>query len=71
MSIALIGLVVGLVFAIADYMLFGMVLERAKRRGESGSGVAAIDLARKAQLVLFPILGWFLGPLLYRYFGGG
>ncbi|MDQ0327333.1 hypothetical protein J2R99_003202 [Rhodopseudomonas julia] len=71
MSIAFIGLFVGLVFAIADYMLFSMVLERAKRRGESGFGVTAIDLARKVQLVLFPILGWFLGPLLYRNFGGG
>ncbi len=69
--IAWIGGAVGLVFAIADYILFGMVIDRARDRGEGGWGIGAFDVARKVQLVLFPIAGWFVGPMLYRSFGGG
>jgi len=69
-QLAWIGGAVGLAFAIADYILFGMVIDRADRRGERSSGMGALDFARKLQLVLFPIVGWFIGPLLYTSFGG-
>ncbi|WP_026380111.1 hypothetical protein [Afifella pfennigii] len=65
-----IGGAVGLAFSIADYILFGVVMDRARRRGEGGSGMAALDFARKLQLVLFPVVGWFVAPLLVRSFGG-
>ncbi|MBZ8132275.1 hypothetical protein [Afifella sp. IM 167] len=65
-----IGGAVGLAFAIADYVLFGVIVDRARQRGERSSGMGALDFARKLQLVLFPIVGWFVGPLLYSSFGG-
>ena len=62
MSASLIGGLVGLAFGIGDYFLFGALITRAVRRGEEGAGTRALDIARKAQLVLFPLVGWFLGP---------
>ena len=62
MSASLIGGLVGLAFGIADYFLFGALITRAARRGEEGAGTRALDIARKAQIILFPLVGWFLGP---------
>ena len=69
MSLNLIGALVGLAFGIADYVLFGALIARAVRRGEAGAGTSALDLARKAQLVLFPLVGWFVGPFAAGWSG--
>ena len=65
MSAGFMGGLVGLAFGIADYVLFGMLIDRAVRRGEEGSGTRALDLVRKVQLVLFPLAGWFAAAMFF------
>ena len=65
MSAGVIGALVGLAFAVVEYFVFGGLIERALRRGEKGPGPAIFDLIRKAQLVLFPIIGYFAGRILF------
>jgi hypothetical protein len=64
MSLALIGGLVGLAFAVAEYVLFGVLIERSVRRGVKGPGPYVFDLVRKGQLVLFPLLGLVIGSIL-------
>lgn len=64
MSLALIGGLVGLAFAIAEYFLFGILIQRAAQRGEEGRGPRILDLIRKTQLALFPIAGFIVGSML-------
>ena len=66
MSPALIGGLVGLAF---EYFLFGALIERAARRGEEGQGPRLLDLVRKAQLVLFPVIGLIVGAMLAKNSG--
>ena len=64
MSPALIGAVVGLAFAVVEYFIFGTLIRRAEQRGEKGQGPRILDIVRKAQLILFPLVGFFVGPYL-------
>ena len=64
MSWALIGALVGLAFAAVEYFMFGALIRRAARRGETGQGPRILDLLRKAQLIFYPLIGWFVGRLL-------
>jgi hypothetical protein len=64
MSLALIGALVGLAFAGIEYFLFGALIAGALRRGTEGAGPAILDLVRKAQIILFPIIGYFAGSLI-------
>jgi hypothetical protein len=66
MSAGVIGALVGLAFAVVEYFVFGGLIERALRRGETGPGPAIFDLIRKAQIVLFPIIGYFVGRILFN-----
>jgi len=70
MSPALIGGLVGLAFAIVEYFWFGMIINRTRGRGEAGQGPRALDLVRKGQLVLFPVIGFFAGPYVADSLGG-
>jgi len=63
-SPALIGALVGLAFAAVEYVLFGALIRRAHERGETGRGPHYLDLVRKAQLVLFPLVGAVIGPFV-------
>ena len=69
MSPALIGGLVGLAFAVAEYFLFGALIARAARRGEEGQGPKILDLVRKAQLVLVPVIGLIVGAMLAKNSG--
>ncbi len=64
MSLALIGGLVGLAFAVVEYFIFGALIARAEKRGERGRGPHVLDLARKAQLILFPVIGVIVGSIL-------
>jgi hypothetical protein len=64
MSIALIGALVGLAFAAAEYVLFGALIRRAASRGEAGRGPRVLDVVRKAQLIVFPLAGFLIGTWL-------
>jgi len=69
-SLALIGALVGLAFAIVEYLIFGALIAKAERRGDRGNGPKVLDAMRKAQLVVFPIIGWFVGPVFADVMGG-
>ena len=70
MSLALIGALVGLAFAAVEYVLFGALLDAPLQRNEKGAGPAILDLVRKAQIILFPIIGYFAGSLFAGQNGG-
>ena len=70
MSGAVIGALVGLAFAVVEYFVFGGLIARALQRADKGPGPAIFDLVRKAQLVLFPIIGYFAGRILIGDGGG-
>ena len=69
MAYALIGGFVGLAFAAVEYWMFGALISRATIRGEQGRGPRILDLARKTQLVLFPVAGIVVGWMLAARFG--
>ena len=69
MSPALTGGLIGLAFAIAEYFRFGALIARAARRGEAGQGPRILDLVRKVQLVLFPVIGLIVGAVLGKNSG--
>ncbi len=70
MSIALIGALVGLAFAVVEYGLFGVLIQRAERRGEAGGGPRFLDIVRNVQLIAFPLVGYLVGPIAVDAFGG-
>ena len=49
MSYPLIGALIGLAFANAEYFMFGVLIGRAAKRGEGGGGANTLDMIRKAQ----------------------
>jgi hypothetical protein len=49
---------------VVEYFIFGGLIARALRRDEKGTGPAILDLVRKAQIVLFPVIGYFAGHIL-------
>jgi hypothetical protein len=63
MSYPLIGALVGLAFAIAEFFMFGVLIGRAADRGDAARGVNILDMIRKAQIVIFPAAGWIAGSL--------
>jgi len=69
MSPALIGSLVGLAFAVAEYFWFGILIGSARRRAVEGNGPRILDWVRKAQLIVFPLIGWFVGPVVAQSFG--
>jgi hypothetical protein len=69
MSVAVLGALVGLAFAAIEYLMFGVLIARAHERGETGAGPRALDLVRKIQLALFPVVGYFIGPIVAEAFG--
>ncbi|MEC5289882.1 hypothetical protein VSX64_03620 [Aurantimonas sp. C2-6-R+9] len=69
---ALIGALVGLAIGLADFFVLGYVIDAMARRRPServGAG-AALNIARVSQFVLFPVVGWFAGPVIASNLGG-
>jgi hypothetical protein len=58
-SAAVIGAVVGLVIGIADFVVLG-----AAARNSAASRGGALRFIRLMSLVVFPIVGWFVGPII-------
>jgi hypothetical protein len=69
MSPALIGALVGLAFAAVEYVMFGILIARARERGETGKGPQVLDWVRKAQLIAFPLIGALVGPFIAEAIG--
>ena len=58
-SAAVIVAVVGLVIGIADFVVLG-----AAARNSAASRGGALRFIRLMSLVVFPIVGWFVGPII-------
>ena len=67
MSLALIGALVGLAFAVVEYFLFGALIQRVELTGGSPDSKRVLDIVRKVQLVLFPVAGLIAGWMLESY----
>jgi hypothetical protein len=67
MPVALIGALVGLAFALAEYFLFGALIQRVELTGGSPDSKRVLDIVRKVQLVLFPVAGLIAGWMLESY----
>ena len=61
-TLALIGALVGLTFAAVEYVLFGKLMERVEATGGSADTRRVLDWIRKGQLVVYPAIGFFVGP---------
>ncbi len=57
-------MLVGLAFALAEFLLFGALIRRAFARGERGRGTDILDMVRKGQLIVFPLAGFVAGSIL-------
>ncbi|NDV85090.1 hypothetical protein GTW51_00055 [Aurantimonas aggregata] len=69
---AFIGALVGLLIGVADFFVLGYMRDMMARRRASepvGPGLA-LNIARFTQLILFPIVGWFVGPVVASSLGG-
>ena len=60
---AIVGALAGLVVGVADFVLIGAVMARMERErpSERLGAKTALNVARISQLVLFPVMGWFVG----------
>ena len=63
---AILGALAGLALGIVDFVVLGFVKARmaAERPSERLGASVAIEIARVSQLILFPLVGWFVGPAL-------
>ena len=61
MSVALAGALAGLVLALIE-LLF---LRALSRRVDLPETRTALGVAGMVQIVLFPVMGWFISPLLF------
>ncbi len=69
---AVIGALIGLAIGVVDFFILGYVREMIGRRRSSdrlGAGMA-LNVARISQLILFPVVGWFAGPVVASNMGG-
>ncbi|TFF27665.1 hypothetical protein E3C22_04205 [Jiella endophytica] len=62
----LLGGLVGLAIGVLDFFLIGYVMEqmRKERPSERLGAMAALNVARISQLILFPVMGWFVGQTI-------
>jgi len=59
MSAAAIGVLVGLLIAVADFALLRLLATRVDLQETK----RVLNVTGMVQLVLLPVMGWFIGPL--------
>ncbi|HEY6633483.1 MAG TPA: hypothetical protein VIZ90_18675 [Rhizobiaceae bacterium] len=60
MSASVIGALVGLAIAVADYFLLRLLASRV----DLDDTRRVLKITGLSQLVLLPVVGWFAGPLI-------
>ncbi len=67
MTGSIIGLAVGLAFGLAQYIGLQKVAATMSARKDSGTAKSRdlLRLIAKADLVIFPLLGFFLTPIMF------
>jgi len=66
---SLLGAGAGLLLGLVDYVVLGRAGDTARRDGTRGAG-SIVALMRVLQLLLLPVAGWFLGPLVASNLAG-
>ena len=61
MSSGLVGGLAGLGLGAVDYVVFGWLIDRMRRAGGRDGAVKGLEIARVAQLVAFPAIGYWIG----------
>ncbi len=61
MSVSLIGALIGLVIGVADFLVLRLVADRV----EMPETKRVLTLAGLAQVVILPVAGWLLAPMLF------
>lgn len=64
LSGGLIGGLIGLGVGVVDFIVFGKLMERLERDANKRNAAKAIGLARSLQLLVFPVVGYFIGSML-------
>ena len=69
---AILGALIGLAFGIVDFVLLGYVAsKRAQGRPAERLGSnLGLTVVRVSQLLMFPLIGWFAGPVIASNLGG-
>ena len=65
----IIGALVGLAFALVEYVFFGKLMQRVEMTGGSPDSKRTLDWVRKGQLVFFPAVGFVAGRWVGGYLG--
>ena len=62
----LLGALAGLAVGVLDFFVIGYVMERMTRERptERLGAKTALNVARVSQLILFPVMGWFVGQTI-------
>ena len=63
LSPATIGVLVGLVFAVLDNLLIRVIIKQATASGKAPN-VSALRLIGASAFIVFPVLGYFIGPMV-------
>ncbi|MCO6050731.1 hypothetical protein NGM99_13165 [Mesorhizobium sp. RP14(2022)] len=61
MNAAMVGAGAGLILALAEFAFFQMLAKRV----DLPETRKALRVTAILQIVLFPVVGWFVGPLLF------
>ena len=64
MSTGLIGGLIGLVIGLAYYFVFGSLIRKLETK-RAAAAANALNIARTAQLVAFPVAGYLIGSMLF------
>ena len=65
----MIGALVGFALAVMDYHMYGIAMRNRTGNAADPRNRVILDRIRKALLIVFPIIGWFLGPLAAQNYG--
>ncbi|MBO0663789.1 hypothetical protein LQ948_14215 [Jiella sp. MQZ9-1] len=63
---SILGALVGLALGVVDFVVIGFVIERMMKEQptERLGARMALNVARISQLILFPVMGWFVGQTI-------
>ncbi|MFN0263498.1 hypothetical protein ACKTEK_06425 [Tepidamorphus sp. 3E244] len=64
MSYGLIGGLAGLAIGVTDYVIFGSLIRKLNETMGNAAAVRALEIARLAQLIAFPVVGYVIGTML-------
>lgn len=65
MSAGLVGGFIGLAMGLVDYFVFGSVIRKLETNGARAMAAKALNIARIAQLIAFPAVGYWIGSTLF------